>query len=66
MIRIHIANMVCGGCAKSVTKIVMAAAPGAVVTPNLERRDIAVTGEYSVQPLMEALLAGGWQASPAT
>ncbi|MBC7430757.1 MAG: copper chaperone [Rubritepida sp.] len=63
MIRIHIANMACGGCAKSVTRIVLAAAPGAEVTPDLERRDIALTGEYSVQPVMQALLAGGWQAS---
>jgi copper chaperone len=62
MVRIHIANMTCGGCAKGVRATLAAVAPGAAVEVDLERRDVTVARDEAA-PLIAALKAEGWEAS---
>lgn len=61
MIRIHIPNMECGGCAKGVAATLQDAAPGAAVTVELERREVLVAAADAA-PILQALRADGWQA----
>ncbi|MES2710101.1 MAG: heavy-metal-associated domain-containing protein [Pseudomonadota bacterium] len=64
MAKIAIPNMTCGGCAKGVVATLGAAAPGADVTIDLERREVTVAAPDTA-PLIAALRADGWEASPA-
>lgn len=63
MIRIAIPNMTCGGCAKGVTATLRDAAPGAMATVDLARREVAVEGVNAVAPVVAALRADGWEAN---
>jgi copper chaperone len=62
MLRIFIANMNCGGCAKAVRATLSEAAPGAEVTVDLQQREVTVASPDAA-PLLAALLADGWKAT---
>jgi len=62
MLRISIANMNCGGCAKGVRAALSKAAPGAEVAVDLEKRQVTVAATEAA-PLLAALLADGWKAA---
>ncbi len=62
MLRFHIANMTCGGCAKGVTATIRAAAPAAAVTIDLEKREAAVEGAPDAAAIAAALREDGWEA----
>jgi len=64
MLRIAIANMNCGGCAKGVRVTLSKAAPGAEVTVDLEQRQVTVAATEATS-IIAALCADGWQAKPA-
>lgn len=61
MVRISIANMACGGCAKGVAATLREAAPGREPRFDLERREVAIEGDATA--LLAALRADGWEAS---
>lgn len=63
MIRISIANMTCGGCAKGVAATLREAAPGREPRFDLERREVALEGDAAL--LLAALRADGWEATLA-
>ena len=64
MQRITIANMACGGCAKSVVATLKTAAPDIVTEVDLVRREVRVAAT-DVVPLVAALRADGWEAAIA-
>lgn len=63
MLTISIPNMTCGGCAKGVLATLRAAAPSIAATIDLDRREILVP-EDDAAPLVAALRADGWEATP--
>ncbi|MBY0335986.1 MAG: heavy metal transporter [Acetobacteraceae bacterium] len=64
MIRIVVANMSCGGCAKGILTTLRGAAPGAVAQIDLERHEVAVAASDGAA-LVAALRAEGWDARVA-
>jgi len=64
MMRITIANMACGGCAKSVAASLTIAAPDIVTEIDRARREVRVAATDAV-PLVAALCAEGWKAAIA-
>ena len=62
MIRLHVSNMSCGGCAKGVTRAVQSAAEGAKVEVNLSTREVLIDGASDEVALVEALRRAGYQA----
>jgi copper chaperone len=59
--KISITNMTCGGCTKGVLATLRAAAPEAVSTVDLGKREVEVTAD-DVVSLIAALRADGWEA----
>jgi copper chaperone len=64
MLRYHIANMTCGGCAKGVTATLREADPTAAVEIALDRKEVAVTSRTEPATLARALQEAGWDARP--
>jgi copper chaperone len=62
MVRFHIPNMTCGGCAKGVGATLREADPRAAFDIDLERRQVAVTSAMDGFVLQAALAEAGWQA----
>jgi copper chaperone len=62
MVRFHIANMTCGGCAKGVGATLREADPRAAFDIDLDRREVAVTSAIGESVLRAALTEAGWQA----
>lgn len=62
MHRFRIANMNCGGCAKSVTTTLRQADPLAQIDIALDPREAAVTSTEDPARLEQALRDAGWQA----
>lgn len=62
--RLHIANMACGGCAKSVTKAIQSVDSAAKVEASQETRTIHVTSNASVGELISVLKEAGYPAKP--
>jgi len=65
MLRIAMANMHCGGCAKGVRASLSEAAPGAAVIIDLDRRQVTVAAS-DAGAIIAALCADGWDARPAS
>ncbi|MGG5810123.1 heavy-metal-associated domain-containing protein [Falsiroseomonas sp. CW058] len=66
MLRFHIPNMTCGGCAKGVTATLREAAPAAKVEIALDRREVSVDAAASEAAAIErALRDAGWEAAAA-
>lgn len=62
--RFHIANMACGGCAKSVTEAIQSVDSEAKVEKSLETRTIDVTSSASIGELVAVLKEAGYPAQP--
>jgi copper chaperone len=63
MVRFHIPNMACGGCAKGVGATLREADPHAAFDIDLDRRQVAVTSAMDESVLQAALTEAGWQAA---
>ena len=59
---LHIPNMTCGGCLRSVTRAVQSVAPSAKVDANLAERRIRITGATDGTAVRAALAAAGFAA----
>jgi copper chaperone len=65
MVRLKVEKMGCGGCAKSVTRAVQAAAPDARVEVDLGAKLVTVTGvSVPADRLAQAIAAAGYPAEP--
>ncbi len=62
MHRLRIANMTCGGCAKSVTASLRQADPRAKIDIKMDTREAAMTSTADTARLKQALREGGWRA----
>ncbi|WP_193560450.1 heavy-metal-associated domain-containing protein [Dankookia rubra] len=62
MVVFKIANMRCGGCARSVTSALRGVDPAAEVRVDLERREVTVEGAADADVLARALRGGGFVA----
>lgn len=58
----HIENMTCGGCAKSVAKVVASVDPQAKVDANPPSRTVTIETSASREDIEKALAKGGWSA----
>ena len=64
MLRFHIANMSCGGCAKGVTATIHEADPAAEVEVALDRREVTVAApQADAATLDQVLRDAGWKAT---
>jgi copper chaperone len=64
--QLHVSNMTCSGCARSVTKAIQSVDPGATVNADPENRNIEVTTSAARSQIEAALAEAGYPASPAT
>lgn len=62
MLRFHVSNMSCGGCAKGVTRAVQGIAAGAEVKVDLSTREISVSGTNDEAAVLDALERAGYRA----
>lgn len=63
MLRYHIANMTCGGCAKGVTATLREIDPAARLDIALDTREVAITPAAAGAGAIEAALKeAGWDA----
>lgn len=63
MLRFHIPNMTCGGCAKGVTATLREADPAARVEIALERHEVSIgNATRDAASIQAALRDAGWQA----
>ena len=63
MIRFHIANMNCGGCAKGVAAALREASPHTEPRFDLDRREVALDAPAAeAERLSAALVKDGWEA----
>lgn len=60
MITLHIPNMNCGGCARSVTSAIRQVDASAEVAPDLQGRSVAVRSSASEAKLRQALTEAGF------
>ena len=65
MVKITIANMTCGGCAKGVLATLREAAPASEARVDLGRREVEVAATAATR-LISALRSDGWEASVAS
>ncbi len=62
MLRFHVSNMSCGGCAKGVTRAIQGAVTGATVDVHLSSREVVVSGTNDEAAIVHALKRAGYQA----
>ncbi|WP_270935221.1 heavy-metal-associated domain-containing protein [Falsiroseomonas oryzae] len=63
MLRFHIANMTCGGCAKGVGATLREVDPAVELRFDLERREVEVDrSSADAAALQAALIAAGWES----
>lgn len=60
MMKLKVAGMTCGGCAKSVERAVVAAAPGAKVSVDLKSGEVAIDGAAAKQAVVTAIEDAGY------
>jgi copper chaperone len=63
-VKFHIVSMACGGCVRSVTRIVEGVDPGAVVTADLDSHVVTITSTQPEASIAAALAKGGYPAAP--
>ncbi|MEE9316995.1 MAG: heavy metal-associated domain-containing protein [Rhodospirillales bacterium] len=54
-------GMSCDGCAKSVTKAIQSAAPGATVEVNLDAKEVSVEGVDGNETIQQAVEKAGFE-----
>jgi len=62
MLRFHVPNMTCGGCAKSVTKALSSVDPKARIEPDPVTREVRVDSAADARALLAALQEAGYPA----
>jgi len=63
----NVLGMTCGGCAKSVTNAIKAAAPGSEITVDLEAKQVTVEGFDDAAIIAQAVEDAGFEfAGPAS
>ncbi|CAI1959795.1 heavy-metal-associated domain-containing protein [Serratia quinivorans] len=60
MLRFYIPNMTCGGCASSVTKVLLSVDPQAVIETYLAEREVIVDSSLGETPFLTALSSAGY------
>ena len=60
MLKLKVAGMTCGGCANSVQRAVVAAAPGAKVSVDLKSGEVAIDGTAAKQAIVTAIEDAGY------
>ena len=60
MLKLKVAGMTCGGCASSVTRAVIAAAPGTKVSVDLKSGEVAIDGAANKQAVVSAIEDAGY------
>lgn len=66
MLRFHIPNMACGGCAKSVTRALQGVDPHARIEINQDAREVRVDTKADEQTLLTVLTKAGYLAESRT
>ena len=66
MLRFHIENMSCAGCASGVTRAVQTAVPTAEVKVDLSSRHVSITGTSDAAAVIEVLKRAGYEAQVET
>lgn len=61
--QLHIENMTCGGCARSVTKTIQSVDPAAVVEADPSARSVVVTTASPRSAIEAALATAGYPAA---
>lgn len=64
MIRFHIPNMTCGGCANSVTKAVLSVDPHARIETNPPARALHIDSDVDEGAFLAALAEAGYPHQP--
>lgn len=62
MLRFHVPNMTCGGCAKSVTKALSSVDPKARIETDPSTREVRIESSADEQALLAALEEAGYPA----
>lgn len=64
MLKLHIPNMACGGCARGVTAAIRGVDPDAQVVPDLQAREVEVVMVASTEAtaFLSALARAGYKA----
>jgi copper chaperone len=62
MLRFHVSNMSCGGCAKNVTRAVQVLDGNAKIEIDLPSREITVRGAVDAPGVVAALKRAGYEA----
>ena len=60
MLKLKVAGMTCGGCAKSVERAVAGAAPDAKVTVDLQSGEVTIDGTTARQAVVSAIEDAGY------
>ncbi len=66
MMRFNIANMTCGGCAKSVTRALLSVDPRARIETDPPAREVRVDSDLDESVFLAVLSEAGYPASSAT
>lgn len=61
--QLHIENMTCGGCARSVTKAIQSVDPAAKIDVDQTARNVVVTTSTGAGDIVRALEAAGYPAT---
>lgn len=64
MFRLHIPNMTCGGCAKSVTRALLNVDPQARIETDPPAREVRVNSDLAESAFLAALSEAGYPAKP--
>ena len=62
MLRFHVPNMTCGGCARSVTKAIQSVDGAAVIQTDPVAREVGIQSSADQQTLIAALADAGFPA----
>lgn len=60
MVVFRVANMGCGGCARSITAVLRKVDPTADIRVDLQRREVAVSGDLDAERVARALSDAGF------
>lgn len=64
--RLHLPNMNCGGCTRSVTRAIQSVDANASIVIDQNRREVELTSDLPRDRFASALAAAGFRVVPAT
>ena len=65
VMRFHLPNMNCGGCARSVTRAIQSVDADASIVIDQNRREVELTSDLPIDRFASALAAAGYPVAPA-